>query len=128
MRISQDTASNGYTIHSVTARGVTVRSPEEGSVLVESSFIIRSEELIMGWEPRTIDELRVDHFAALVSMKPEVVLLGTGRQLRFPPHALLMPLMEAGIGCEVMDNAAACRTYNVLTGEGRQVVAAFLLP
>ncbi len=128
MRFSQDTTSNGYTILSVTTMGVTVRSPEGGSVLLESSFIIRSEELITGWEPRALEELRVDHFAALVSMKPEVVLLGTGRQLRFPPRALLVPLMEAGIGCEVMDSAAACRTYNVLTGEGRHVVAALLLP
>jgi uncharacterized protein len=128
MRFSQDTASHGYTIHAVSAEGVTVRSPEGGAVLLESSFIISAGELIRDWEPRAIEQLRADYFAAIVAMKPEVVLLGSGQRLRFPPQALLMPLMEAGIGCEVMDNAAACRTYNVLNGEGRQVVAALLLP
>lgn len=128
MRFSQDTASHGYTIHAVSAAGVTVHSSEGGAVLLESSFIISAGELIRDWEPRTIEQLRADDFAAIVAMKPEVVLLGSGQRLRFPPQALLMPLMEAGIGCEVMDNAAACRTYNVLNGEGRQVVAALLLP
>jgi uncharacterized protein len=128
MRFSQDTASHGYAIHAVTSEGVTVHSPEGGAVLLESSFIICAGELIRDWEPRAIEQLRAGHFAAIVAMKPEVVLLGSGQRLRFPPQALLIPLMEAGIGCEVMDSAAACRTYNVLNGEGRQVVAALLLP
>lgn len=128
MRFSQDTAGHGYTIHAVTPGGVTVHSPGEGAVLLESSFIVSAGALIRSWEPRAIDQLQGAHFAAIVALKPEVVLLGTGARLRFPPSTLLAPLMEAGIGCEVMDSAAACRTYNVLNGEGRQVVAAVLLP
>ena len=63
----------------------------------------------------------------LVGHKPEVVLLGTGARLRFPPAAVLAPLTRAGIGVEVMDTAAACRTYNILAGDGRRVVAALLM-
>lgn len=58
---------------------------------------------------------------------PEIVLLGTGARLRFPPPALLRPLSAAAIGHEVMDTAAACRTYNILMGEGRRVLALLLL-
>jgi len=128
MRFNQDTSSSGYTIYTVTTEGVTVRSPEGRSLLLESSFIIGTDTLIKDWGPRAIDQLMANHFAAIAAMKPEVVLLGTGQRLRFPPHALLTPLMEAGIGCEVMDSAAACRTYNVLNSEGRKVVAALLFP
>jgi uncharacterized protein len=56
------------------------------------------------------------------------VLLGTGARLARPPVAALAPLLTRGIGCEVMDNAAAARTFNLLAGEGRKVVAAFVLP
>ena len=128
MRFSQDTSSHGYTIHAVAANGVTVHSPEGGAVILESSFIIGAEKLITDWQPRSIEQLTVGHFAAIIDLNPEVVLLGTGGRLRFPPPALLTPFMEAGIGCEVMDTAAACRTYNVLNGEGRRVVAALLFP
>ncbi|HEY0721385.1 MAG TPA: Mth938-like domain-containing protein [Gammaproteobacteria bacterium] len=126
MRFSQDTTSRGYTIHAVTANGVMVKSPEGGSLLLRCSFIISAESLITDWEPRAIDQLQSSHFAAIVALQPEVVLLGTGARLHFPPPALLAPLMAAGIGCEVMDGAAACRTSNVLNGEGRKVVAALL--
>jgi uncharacterized protein len=55
------------------------------------------------------------------------VLLGTGARQRFPAPRLLRPLIEAGIGCEVMDLAAACRTYTILVAEGRRVAAALLI-
>ena len=58
--------------------------------------------------------------------EPELVVFGSGARLRFPSPALLRPLIDAGIGVETMDTAAACRTYNVLLAEGRSVVAALL--
>jgi uncharacterized protein len=58
---------------------------------------------------------------------PELVLFGSGARLRFPQPAWIRPLIEAGIGVETMDTAAACRTYNILAGEGRRVIAALLL-
>ena len=60
-------------------------------------------------------------------MKPEIILLGTGASFVFPDRARLAPLYNAGLGVEVMDTPAACRTYNILLGEGRNVVAALIL-
>jgi uncharacterized protein len=65
-------------------------------------------------------------FAALLNLSPELVLLGTGTRQRFPHPRLTRALTEARIGIEVMNTAAACRTYNILMSEGRRVVAAFL--
>ena len=67
------------------------------------------------------------HLAAIVEMRPEIVFLGSGAAFRFPEPALLAPLYRAGIGVEVMDTPAACRTYNILMGEGRNVVAALIV-
>jgi uncharacterized protein len=61
-------------------------------------------------------------------MKPELVLFGTGEHLRFPDAKLLARLSAARIGTEVMDTRAACRTYNILAEEGRDVAAAMIIP
>jgi uncharacterized protein len=78
------------------------------------------------WQPAGFDELTAEHFAALLEHRPDVVLLGTGRRQRFPHPRLTGALASAGVGIEVMDTAAACRTYNILMSEGRRVLAAFL--
>ena len=64
----------------------------------------------------------------MLALQPALVLLGTGTRLRFPSAAVMATLLTRGIGIEVMDSAAAARTFNVLATEGRRVVAAFLLP
>jgi uncharacterized protein len=74
----------------------------------------------------SFESLQESHFTHLASLDSEIVLLGTGPKLRFPHPALTRPLIEARIGLEVMDTGAACRTYNILAGEGRMVVAAIL--
>ena len=66
----------------------------------------------------------LEHFAGLLTHAPEIVLLGTGAVLHFPGPALTHPLTAAGVGLEVMDTPAACRTFNILTSEGRRVLAA----
>jgi uncharacterized protein len=73
------------------------------------------------------DQLTAEHFAQLAELKPEVVLLGTGKTQRFIHPRLSRALTEAGIGVECMDTAAACRTYNFLMAEGRQVAAVLLI-
>ena len=92
----------------------------------ESSVLVTPEQ-VLDWAPATFAELAEAHFARIVELRPEVVLLGTGARLRFPPAALTAPLARAGIGLEVMDVQAACRTYNILAAEDRVVVAALLL-
>jgi len=94
---------------------------------VHASLLVSPERLVTDWPADSIDALTADHLAAIVAMQPEIVLLGTGRAFRFPEPAKLAPLYNAGIGVEVMDTPAACRTYNILMGEGRNVVAALVV-
>ena len=73
-----------------------------------------------------IDRLTMDHFAALAEFRPDIVLLGTGQRFRLPGGPLIRAFNADGIGLEAMDTHAACRTFNVLLAEGRQVAAALL--
>ena len=91
------------------------------------SLIVGAESVVTDWPLESIDALAADHFAAILEMKPEIVLLGTGATFAFPEPARLAPLRNARVGVEVMDTAAACRTYNILLGEGRNVVAALIV-
>ena len=90
------------------------------------SVIVPWQGPVLPWRAATLEELSVEHFALIASLAPELVIFGSGPRMRFPPPALLRPLIDAGIGVETMDTAAACRTYNVLVAEGRSVVAALL--
>jgi uncharacterized protein len=92
-----------------------------------ASLIVGAEKLVTDWPLASIGALAADHFAAILEMKPEIVLLGTGATFVFPEPARLAPLHKARVGVEVMDTAAACRTYNILLGEGRGVVAALIV-
>ncbi|HEX7465438.1 MAG TPA: Mth938-like domain-containing protein [Usitatibacter sp.] len=93
-----------------------------------SSLVVAGDRLITSWPAASLESLTADHLAAIVQLAPEIVLLGTGSAFSFPEPQLLAPLRKAGIGVEVMDTPAACRTYNILLGEGRNVVAALIVP
>ena len=92
-----------------------------------ASLVVAPTRLIADWPATSVDDLTADHLAAIVELKPQVVLLGTGATFRFPEPSRLAPLHKLGLGVEVMDTPAACRTYNILLGEGREVVAALIL-
>ena len=98
-----------------------------GEGWVEASGRRGSGSLLVGWAAGGIGSLTPGETAPLVEWKPEIVLLGSGATFRFPDPAALAPLYEAGIGVEVMDTKAACRTYNILLAEGRRVVAALVM-
>ncbi|MDX1375531.1 MAG: Mth938-like domain-containing protein [Burkholderiales bacterium] len=91
-----------------------------------SASLVVTAETVLPWAAGRFEALEPAHFEALAALAPEIVLLGTGPRLRFPPAALTVPLVQAGIGLEVMDLRAACRTYNVLRAEDRRVAAALL--
>lgn len=93
----------------------------------EASLIVLPDRIIEPWSARRFETLSAHDFEALLPLAPEVVLIGTGARLRFPSPALLRPLIEAHLGYEVMDLPAACRTFNILMGEGRRVAAALLI-
>lgn len=92
----------------------------------ETNLIVLPESIIAGWTEASVLTLNMDDMGRLLALQTGIILLGTGSRLRFPPGALIKPFAPAGIGLEVMDLAAACRTYNILASEGRQVAAALL--
>lgn len=92
----------------------------------DRNLLLSAEHSVANWAPGGLDALRAEDFAAILELRPEVAIIGTGSRQRFPPAALLRPLIDAGVGFEVMNLAAACRTYNILASEGRAVVAALL--
>ena len=91
------------------------------------SLVISSMGQRFDWECSSFAALTPQHFARIAEVDAELVLFGSGDKLRRPPAAWLVPLLARRLGLETMDTRAACRTYNILAGEGRKVVAAFLL-
>jgi uncharacterized protein len=91
------------------------------------SSLIVMPKLVESWPVSSLSMLEPGHFQAVIDLAPEVLLIGTGTQLRFPPAACLKLIVEAAIGFEIMDTAAACRTYNILMSEGRNVSAALII-
>lgn len=92
----------------------------------ESNVVIMADRVIPGWGPAGAGELSRAHLDALAQLEPEVVLLGTGPHLQFPPGPVMEYLPLRGIGVEFMDTGAACRAYNYLLGDERRVIAALL--
>jgi len=98
-----------------------------GETEYRQNLIVMPDAVVTGWAPAGFAALTGANFAALLQYQPELVLLGTGAQQRFPHPRLLADLSRARIGVEAMDTRAACRTFNILVAEDRRVVAALLL-
>jgi uncharacterized protein len=122
MKIHLD-ASNGRCV----VRGYEPGRLHIDNEVYEHSLILMPERVVANWRPRHFGELDVSSLAELAAWQPEVVVLGTGSTLRFPPAAWLAPFFASQVGVECMDTGAACRTYNLLMSEGRSVVAGLLL-
>ncbi|MBU1192037.1 MAG: Mth938-like domain-containing protein [Gammaproteobacteria bacterium] len=122
MRFAEDDKDGLYRIRAYAPGSVTVNDET-----LTRSLVISSERLIRDWPPQSIEELAPAHLFAAAELKPEILILGTGATLRFPHPSLLAALQTQGIGVEVMDTAAACRTYNVLVNEQRRVAAALFM-
>lgn len=117
----QREAAGEYAITAYTAESVTVAGVEH-----RQSVRLSHREAAMPWPAASFAEITAASVALATTVGAEIVLIGTGRALRFPKPDALRPLIDARIGYEVMDTSAACRTYNVLLGEGRQVAALLL--
>ena len=94
---------------------------------ITQSVIVGANGLRQDWPCSRFDDLTPEHFAQLALLDAELIILGSGARNRFPPPAWLAPLMARRLGLETMDTPAACRTYNILASEGRNVVAALIL-
>ncbi len=121
MKFSVADQSTGNFIH-----GYTENSVEVNGSSFSRSLVIMQERIISDWRPETFQQLTENDFSELLELGPDIVLLGTGPQQQFPIPGLYRSLIDAGIGVEIMTTPAACRTYNILTSEGRRVIAALL--
>lgn len=123
MEINLDTNNSIYQI----------RSYEPGKIVInDQSFsnplmIVTPTELVASWHVKTVHALTANDLTRLLAFKPQVVLLGSGEKMVFVAPDVTAPLLTKHIGVEVMDTKAACRTFNVLAAEGRNVVAVLFL-
>ena len=122
MKFAEDHNSSRYKITGYDAEGVEIN----GKTFKES-FILSPMEFISDWQPQDLSSLNVEHFAGLYEMKPEVIILGTGAKQVFPDREILKYLVKNRIGYEIMDTQAACRTFNIIMAEGRNVVAGMFI-
>lgn len=107
---------------------LTVRSVDEAGIRINDqvwsgSVAMTPTEVLGEWTSAPITELVADDFNELLEHSPELVLIGTGAASQFAPRELMFAFARRGIGLEVMDTAAAARTFNVLAGEGRRIAA-----
>ena len=122
MKLNLDTGTASNSIRNYGIGQITVNETE-----YRCDFIVMPESIIPDWHSAPVADLTADHFEPLFNQDREIVLLGTGRDQRFPNPRLIAELGRQGIGLEVMDTAAACRTYNVLMSEDRRVAAALMM-
>ena len=98
-----------------------------GTVEVRENAVLTRDEVLTPWASAGYEALVEGDFAALLVHEPELVLFGSGERQRFPHPRLLRSLIDARVGVETMATHAACRTFNILSGEGRRVVAALIV-
>ncbi len=122
MQLNHELPDYAYALRAANGRSATVNER-----VLEASFILAPNELIEAWQVGDANALTPEDLAPLLALNPELVLLGTGDHQVFPAAAVMAACLTRGIGIEVMTNAAAARTFNVLAGESRRVVAGFLL-
>ena len=122
MQLTLENPDFRYLLRGVSAGGILVND-----TTLARSFILTPHELIENWRPASSQELVAHDMQALLELNPVLVILGTGTIQQFPSAAVMAACLTRGIGIEVMDNAAAARTFNVLATEGRKVVAGFIV-
>jgi uncharacterized protein len=122
MKFQLDQPQGGNSISKHDGQTVWVNGSAHGS-----SLLVPWQGEVQAWDVQKFADLTEQHFEQMLSMKPELVIFGSGARIRFAKPALYQSLINQRIGIETMDLAAACRTYNVLASEGRAVLAALLI-
>lgn len=124
MKFSEDYGNSQYALTGYDDHYIQVNQTR-----YEQSLIITPSDLVTDWGPGTPEELmNKSVMQTLIELQTEIVLLGTGRRIHFPPPEILALFSQHQIGLEVLDSAAACRTFNILLSEGRDVAAGLLMP
>jgi uncharacterized protein len=122
MKFALQGPTSAHLVHACSRTEIRV-----GERVIRASLVLTATDMLLDWPPRNIRELSCEHLQRALDFEPEVILLGTGSRQEFPDADTLAPVYRAGVGIEVMDTRAACRTYNVLVQEGRKVAAALML-
>ena len=122
MKLSLDDNSARYMIRAYGPGHVVVN--EE---IIRTSVVVLPEQLLRDWAPGSFEDITAEHIEGLLALEPEIILLGTGQRMQFPHPRTLAAAAARRVGIEVMDTAAACRTYNILAAESRNVAAALLM-
>jgi len=109
-----------------------IRSFKKGQIQIndiiyKNSIIVSAHCVIENWAPHRVTDITQQHLAQAATLKPKILIIGTGVEQHFIALDLYGDLLNQGIGVEIMSTPAACRTYHALTAEGREVVAALLL-
>lgn len=111
---------------------LTIRRVEDGAVTIGDETLtvdvaLTAERIIRDWQVTSVSRLTVEDLETVLAEDPEMIVLGTGREQRFPPRELMFALARRGIGLETMDTRAACRTFNILVAEGRRPAAVLIV-
>ena len=139
LETGQNILIHSYEVGNISLTGLNADHPELKSGLIDEwdtdnhlgilrkSISLRTNGEMKSWLPQNHSEFNPEHFLSFTEDNPEILLLGTGQHLRFPPQDCLSILQQNNLGYEVMDTAAACRTFNVLAAEGRDVILAIVM-
>lgn len=111
---------------------LSIRSVEDGAITIGDETLtahvaLTAERIIREWPATGVSELTIGALERVLAEDPEMIVLGTGREQRFPPKDLTFALARRGIGLETMDTRAACRTFNILVAEGRRPAAVLMI-
>lgn len=122
MKFAEDHNEANYKITGYETKGIMINER-----LFQQPLIVSPTTLISDWKPNNIKLLTAEDFEPFYELKAEVILLGTGEKQQFPNNDVLKQLAKMQIGFEIMDTQAACRTFNIIMSEGRNVVAGIFL-
>jgi len=122
MNLALDPSTSNYQIHSYQPNSIIINN-----TTYTRSIIISRNTLITDWPPQCLSALCCEHLTDILTLSPTIILLGTGKAHVFPDKGVLSPCARQNIGVEVMSTAAACCTFNVLSAENRNIVAALLI-
>lgn len=122
MKFAQDSQEDGYVITAYDDNSVSINGKT-----FSQSLVVASTRLHEHWDIADIELLNSSHIELVLSFQPELIIIGTGKNLVFPAIEIYSGIIEHGVGVDFMDTGAACRTYNILMSEGRDVVAGLIL-
>jgi len=118
MKFAEDHNDANYKITGYGEEGIRINDR-----LFQQSLIVSPSTFIAEWKPSEIMQLTAEDLEPIYELNAEIILLGTGDKQRFPNTDVLKQLAKMQIGFEIMDTQAACRTFNIIMAEGRNVVA-----